>query len=259
MLPSRSFCLSILAAVLLDTSRELVAQGARAPGPDTVKQALDARWHQLKPQDAQERNVLFQEVHASGATSGSYVYRVSAVIRDYSLGYPRNRYYGQTCVARITGDYKMWADASGKWQVDGRMTPDLSSRQCKPNPSEGVSSIPVQGLPGTPAPSGAVAPASLQARSGGGMVQGSYECWANGQARALLNFTARSGGQYIGADGRSGSFSWDARTQRITFRGGSLDGVFPPGFYAIYHEPQGRPTVSFRNARDSEVAFCEKQ
>jgi hypothetical protein len=224
----------------------MMAQGS-APGVDTVKQTLDRRWQQLKPQDATERNVLFQEARANGGAAGSYWFQVSATIRDYSPGYPRNRYYGQTCVAHMQGVYKVWADSTGKWQVDGRMTPDLSARQCKPNPSEGVSSIPAQGLPGAPA------------RSGGGLAQGSYECWANGQARALLNFTAKAGGQYIGSDGKSGSFSIDAGTGRIAFHGGSLNGVFPAGFYAVYHEPQGRPTVSFRSDRGAEVAFCEKQ
>jgi hypothetical protein len=33
----------------------------------------------------------------------------------------------------------------------------------------------------------------------------------------------------------------------------------PAGFFAIYHEPQGRPTVSFRSERNSEAAFCQKQ
>jgi len=256
---SRMRWLPVIAIMLAGSGERMLAQGGGAPGMDTVKQVLDRRWLQLKPQDATERNVLFEDVRANGGSSGSYLFQVSATIRDYSPGFPRNRYYGQTCVAKIQGVYKVWADATGHWQVDGRMTPDLSARQCKPNPSEGVSSIPAQGLPGTPAPAGTVAGAAAPARSGGGLAQGSYECWANGQARPLLNFTAKAGGVYVGSDGKAGNFSVEAGTGRITFRGGSLSGALPAGTYAVYHEPKGRPTVSFRSDRGAEVAFCEKQ
>jgi hypothetical protein len=103
-------------------------------------------------------------------------------------------------------------------------------------------------------------PAATSAASGpaaaGDVATGSYECWASGSARTLPNFTIRSGGQYIGSDGRSGSYALDAGG-RITFKGGMLDGVLPAGFYIIYYAPQGRPTVSFRNSGGSEVAFCQ--
>ena len=75
----------------------------------------------------------------------------------------------------------------------------------------------------------------------------------------LLNFTASPGGKYVGADGKAGTLTLDASSQRISFKGGALDGAMPAGFFAIYHEPQGRPTVSFRSERNSEAAFCQKQ
>ena len=87
---------------------------------------------------------------------------------------------------------------------------------------------------------------------------GSYECWANGQARMLLNFSIRSNTQYTGSDGQAGSYSLDSNTGRVTFRGGALDGVMPKGFFAVYHAPKGMPTLSFRNSGGSEVSFCEK-
>jgi hypothetical protein len=31
----------------------------------------------------------------------------------------------------------------------------------------------------------------------------------------------------------------------------------PDGFVAVYHEPRGTPTLSFRSGRGSEAAFCE--
>src|ERR1035437_4906555 len=75
---------------------------------------------------------------------------------------------------------------------------------------------------------------------------GSYECWANGRARMLLNFTIKSATQYTGSDGKPGSYSY-ASNGRLTFKGGSLDGAMPEGYTTIYHEPKGLPTVSFRS------------
>jgi hypothetical protein len=248
--------LTTVTATWLAGAGSAFAQPSGAATPDIAKQVLNRRWQELKMPDATERNVLFLDVRSSGSNS----FQVTAILRDYSPGFPLNHYYGKTCVARINQwVYKLWADGSGTWQVDGRMTPELSSQQCTPNPSAGVSSIPLQGLPGTPAPGGAVAGAPALPRSGGGIAVGSYVCWSNGQARMLLNFTASPGGRYVGTDGKAGTFSLDASSQRISFKGGALDGAMPAGFFAIYHEPQGRPTVSFRSERNSEAAFCQKQ
>jgi hypothetical protein len=87
---------------------------------------------------------------------------------------------------------------------------------------------------------------------------GNYECWGNGQARMLLNFSVKSATQYVGSDAKPGAYAYDASSGRITFKGGALDGVMPKGFYTIYHEPKGHPTVSFRNSGGSEASFCEK-
>jgi hypothetical protein len=91
------------------------------------------------------------------------------------------------------------------------------------------------------------------------VLPGSYVCWANGQARPLLNFTVRGPRDYTGSDGRPGVFSHNPGTQRIVFQSGALQNVLPTGFYNIYYEPGGRPTVSMRNAGGSEVSFCQKQ
>jgi hypothetical protein len=85
---------------------------------------------------------------------------------------------------------------------------------------------------------------------------GSYACWANGQARMLLNFTIKSATQYTGSDGKPGSYSY-ASNGRLTFKGGSLDGAMPEGYTTIYHEPKGLPTVSFRSPRGAEASFCQ--
>lgn len=91
------------------------------------------------------------------------------------------------------------------------------------------------------------------------MAEGAYECWANGAARPLLNFTVRGGGRYVGTDGAVGAYRLDPSTARLTFAGGALDGVMPDGFSALYAVRQGRPTVSFRGRGGGEAAFCEKR
>jgi hypothetical protein len=95
-------------------------------------------------------------------------------------------------------------------------------------------------------------------QSPGAVSTGTYECWANGEARLLLNFTIRNRSQYTDSEGKPGAYSYDSASGRVTFKGGMLDGAMPNGFQAIYHEPKGKPTVSFRSPRGSEAAFCEK-
>ena len=213
-----------------------------------------------------ERNVLFQNVRQVAGNAGSYQFEVTALIRDYGPGYPRNRYYGQTCVGKMNQRlFTFGPDGKGGWGIDGRFTVGMGpDQQCKNNPGESISSFPLASLSGTPAPEGPItspggsAAAAADARGQGGVAAGSYECWANGQARMLLNFTIGGGGKYTDSDGKVGSFGFDAKTARIVFKGGLLDGFMPQAFFAIYHEPQGRPTVSFRNSGGSEATFCEK-
>ncbi len=261
MSPSGLTRLVILSSLLAACAAPGVAQ--TAPTADTLKQVLTRKLLSLRPDGVTERNVLYQDVVAGRPTGGTYPFRATLVIRDYGPGYPANRYYGETCVARITGwTYQLSVDDLGAWQVEGRMTPDLSQRTCQPNPSAGVSSQPLTGLSGVAAPE---APAPVAARrapaaaAGAGVAAGAYECWANGEARMLLNFTVSGAGQYVGADRMPGRFRLDARTSRMTFAGGALDGAMPDGFYAVYHVVQGRPTVSFMSPRGSEAMFCQKR
>jgi hypothetical protein len=87
---------------------------------------------------------------------------------------------------------------------------------------------------------------------------GAYECWANGAARMLLNFTIKNASQYADSDGKPGTYSYDPATGQVSFKGGLLDGAMPKGFQSIYHEKKGMPTLSYRSARGAEAAFCEK-
>jgi hypothetical protein len=109
------------------------------------------------------------------------------------------------------------------------------------------------------APSSARPDATQGGSGGSGVAQGVYQCWSSGRANLTLNFSIGGVNQYAGYNGSAGTFSFDAGSHRITFKGGSLDGVMPQGFYSIYYAPQGRPTVSFRNAGGAEVAFCQKK
>jgi hypothetical protein len=222
-----------------------------------AKQILNQKLMQLKPDSARERNVLFQDLRIIASGGGSYHVAVTALVRDYDAGYPRNRYYGRTCVGRFENEqFTLMPASTGGWLVNGRLTPDLAKTKCQPNPADGVSSIPLASLPGSPAPAGNIAQAPAMARSGGVAV-GSYECWNFNQAAMMLNFTIQPGGRYLDSGGRPGTFTFTPGTQRIQFVGGSLNGG--AGYFPIYYEPQGLPTVSFRNAKGDEVVFCQRK
>lgn len=89
------------------------------------------------------------------------------------------------------------------------------------------------------------------------MALGSYECWAWGRPRLLLNFKVTGAGRYTASDGSPGTFTFDPGSKAIRFTG-YLGNVMPTGFTSIYHEPHGKPTVSFRGSGGSEASFCEK-
>jgi hypothetical protein len=256
---------SLIAALSLFLGPTVPGFAQRAPSIDEAKQALNRRWQQLKPSSVTERNVLFEDIRAGRPDGPYFPFKATVIIRDYDPGYPPNHYYGKTCVSRMEGKvFTLQMDPSfGEWHAEGRMAPDMNETRCQNNPAANVSSIPLASLSGTPAPSGQIAPPRASATppaaaAAGRMPAGAYECWANGQANLILNFTVTGGNRYTGSDGQSGTFSLDGQN-RITFHGGSLDGAMPNGFYAVYHAPQGRPTVSFRNPQGSEAAYCERR
>ena len=81
---------------------------------------------------------------------------------------------------------------------------------------------------------------------------GSYECWSSNRANMGLNFTLESGGRYLDSERKKGSYKYDAASKKISFKGGALDGQS-----VLYETPKGKPKVSFRNAHNNEIAFCE--
>ena len=98
--------------------------------------------------------------------------------------------------------------------------------------------------------------APIPANAAGPTVKpGKYECWAWGQARLLMNFTVTGPGTFR-RDSGAGRFTVGPGG-KLTVTGPMLDAM-PDGFSAVYHEPNGKPTVSFRGRSGSESAFCER-
>jgi len=201
---------------------------AQAPTVDTLKQVLNQRLQKLRPDGATERNVLFQEVRSGNASGGDYPFQVTALVRDYGPGYPANRFYGETCVGRMDKRvFRMSRDDFGQWKVEGAMTithgPDM---QCKPNPSAGVSSIPLSSLQGAAAPAGTPTPAPAPPVSQGSsaLATGEYACYGSGGRLLIgLGFKVVANGKYTDLDRKStGTFTVQGST--ITFHGGHLDG-----------------------------------
>lgn len=89
------------------------------------------------------------------------------------------------------------------------------------------------------------------------VAEGDYECWANGSANLLLNFTVTGNGRYRASDNSTGRFDYDASTGAISFTGYLRD-VMLDGWTTNYHEQGGVPTVSFVSDRGSEAAFCQR-
>jgi hypothetical protein len=214
-----------------------LAMAADAPSVDTLKQELTQQLQKLRPVGFTERNVLFQEVRAGTPNAGKYPFQVTVTIRDYGPGYPPNHYYGETCVGHMDKEpFELSRDAFGGWQVDGRMTVTMSDgRNCKPNPSAGVSSIPLASLTGSPAPSGAAAAATPGGTGNkpagkdsahGTVTAKSYDCVFSIDAalQTVPGFTIKAGGRYVDADGKSGTYTFDPAQSLITFHGGSMDG-----------------------------------
>ena len=73
-----------------------------------------------------------------------------------------------------------------------------------------------------------------------------------------LNFQVTGAGAYRATDGTSGRFTFDPVSKGIQFTGYLAESM-PNGFTAIYYEPKGIPTVSFRGRGGSEASFCEKK
>lgn len=202
----------------------LVLGRAQAPSPALFQQVLEKQLLSLRPTGMSERQVVFEVVRSGAKAGNAYPFSVTGSIRDYGPGYPPNQYYGETCVGRIPGwIYNLSRNAVGDWQVEGRMT--VTDSRCEKNPAAGVSSIPLNSLKGTLAPS---QPAAGAARATGPaeLHIGEWACYGTG-GRLLggLAFTLRADGSYLDGDQKpSGRWVRDVAAAKISFRGGHLDG-----------------------------------
>lgn len=200
--------------------------GGDQPTPDVLKVTLNKRLQSLRPTGTTERQVLFQEVRAGTPSGGLHPFQVTALIRDYGPGYPANRHYGETCVGKMDKwKFDLLRDDFGDWQVQGRMTV-TDAGQCKANPAEGVSAIPLNTLEGAPAPTGAVpgAAAAKEPARGGKGPSGEWACYGTG-SRLMFGFTFQSDGSYLDGDKkRAGTYSYNASAATVSFRGGAMDG-----------------------------------
>jgi len=200
---------------------------AQQPTTAQFEQTLEAQLQGLKPQGTSVRTVRFVSAQAGKANGGFYPFLVTASIHDYGTGYPPNNYFGETCVGKMANEkFDMVKDDFGKWMVQGRMTP--REYECKKNPAEGVSSIPLSSVAGNaaskvpaPAPS-----ASANKSAATTLYMGEWACYGFGnRIMAGMGFVLDSKGGYADKDGaRGGKYSYNATGSTLTFRGGFLDG-----------------------------------
>jgi hypothetical protein len=159
-----------------------------------------------------------------------YSFRATIVVRDYEPGYPKNKYYGRTCIGKlINKDYTLAPDDFGGWRAEGVMTPD-AERSCQPNPAEGISSIPVESLEGTAAAAGAPVASSAPkgapstASGSGSLASGEWACFGSG-GRPLIGMGFKVVGNNAYTDlegGNRGSYAVSGNA--VTFSGGHLGG-----------------------------------
>ena len=205
-----------------------VRSSAQAPSTDDLKRALDKQLQALKPQGYETRTVLFGDVRAGSPNGGYFPFQVTATIHDYGLGYPKNHFYGATCVGKMDKwKFDMRKDEFGGWLVQGRMT--VSDAVCKNNPAEGVSSQPLDALSGARAPAAGAAKAPAAAArtdAGDKLYLGQYACYGTGgRLMAGMGFVLKANGAYEDLDrARKGSYVHNTAASTLFFKGGFLDG-----------------------------------
>jgi hypothetical protein len=208
---------------LLTITAFSIACLAQAPSTDVLKQVLEKQLLALTPEGVKERQVLYQSVAAAPKNGAFYPFRVTALIRDYGAGYPKNSYFGETCIGKMDGwVFNLSRSARGEWAIDGRMTV-TDGKRCEKNPAAGVSSIPLATLQGTAAAAGKPAPAAP------GQIElhiGEWACYGTGgRLMAGMGFRLQPGGGYVDLDGkRAGRYTHNKSAGSIAFQGGFLDG-----------------------------------
>jgi len=191
-------------------------------------QAMD-----LLPRGFEKRTVKFISVTQGATTSGIQNFKVTAYIHDYDEGYAPNRYWGQSCLSKFDAlPYTMIKDAYGQWLVQGRFTILGANQKCEDNHSQGVSSLPIDAVPGAVYSPGAAKTAKPEFKgppakeAGGQLYVGEYACYGTGnRIMAGMGFTLLAGGKYYDGDRqRGGAYVYNATAGTITFVGGFLGG-----------------------------------
>jgi hypothetical protein len=257
----------LCASLLCATAGVHPAAAQKAPTVGEFEQAVTKYLDKIRNSGIAQQRVYFESVQEGRATAGTFPFRATVTIWQYFAGV-RGLNFGETCLGKwVNEDFTLTRNEQfGGWDAHTPLIPTGAQHPCTKNPADGASAYPPAsmhgheaGAAGAAPPPSAPAPAAPAAATGsGGIALGAYECWANGQARLLMNFTALAGGKYTDSENKTGAYRVDPTSQRITFKGGMLDGVLPAGFYAVYHLSQGVPAVSFRNAQGNEVSYCER-
>ena len=204
-----------------------ITVSAQQPTVAQFEQTLETQLQGLKPQGTAVRTVRFASAQAGKSNGGFYPFLVTASIHDYGTGYPPNNYFGETCVGKMANEkFDMVKDDFGKWMVQGRMTPRES--ECKKNPAEGISSIPLSSVGGSPASTAPTpAPSASASKSPAtALYIGEWACYGFGnRIMAGMGFVLDSKGGYADTDGaRGGKYSYNAARSTLTFHGGFLSG-----------------------------------
>lgn len=202
---------------------------AQAPTSDVLKQVLTKTLLSLTPDGTTERQVLYQSVKPAPKKGALYPFAVTAIVRDYGPGYPRNQYYGETCIGKMENwIFNLAPGSNGEWSVDGRMT--VTDKICTKNPSAGVSAVPLATLPGAPAPSGNPAAAPVPE-----LHTGEWACYGTGgRLMAGMGFHLQTNGTYLNGDKKAaGRYIHNKAAGTISFHGGFLDGQVGRGLKAL--------------------------
>jgi hypothetical protein len=215
-------------AAIAGTALILVTPSVASAQPKTreVMQVLEYQIQRSKPSEILKRTVLIKDVKVGEGSGGVYPLVVSLTVHDYSPGFPPNKYYGKTCLAKVEhAAYRMVRDQLREWTIEGRTTfPDA---KCVDNPAANVSSFPLDSLSGTRVGSSAPMPA-VMTKSLKTFVprMGEYACvFPGGRMAANKGFRLKLDKTYTDvARAHGGTYVYEPFGMTLAFHGGFMDG-----------------------------------
>lgn len=96
----------------------------------------------------------------------------------------------------------------------------------------------------------ALASAVSTPSSAAGVPEGHYRCEANGKHRMMMDFKVTAPGRYVDSGGKKGTFSLDAKTNKLRFRGGVLNGL------DVDYTPGATAKIDVNSRHGSEAVNC---